>query len=452
MTLRLDALPAGTPLLASATPPPDLVAAGYRESEFQVAGTARSYRCAEYSADGHWDAVLDATAGFATRLLLRRPRDPARFSGTVVVEWLNVSSGHDAAPEFCYLGAEILRRGHAWIGLSAQYAGVEGGGGTLRVPGEEAAPGGLRAEQPDRYVRLRHPGDAYSFGILTEVARALRETDPTTPWSDLVIDRVIAVGASQSAFALTTYYNAVQPIETVLDGFLVHSRGGAAFSLGEPGRPLDLDAERHGPAVRLRADLDAPVLVLQTETDLLSPRLAALAARQPDTARIRTWEVAGSAHADLWQIGGFEEFLGTAVPVNRGQQGYVARAALRHLVAWCARGATPPVADRLQVESEPSRFRLDAAGNVLGGVRTPVVDAPVQRLSGLAAPGGSVLAQLFGSTLPLDPVILHERYAGRADYLEQYAAATDRAIEAGFVLAEDREDVLAEARPDLLEA
>ena len=35
-------------------------------------------------------------------------------------------------------------------------------------------------------------------------------------------------------------------------------------------------------------------------------------------------------------------------------------------------------------------------------------------------------------------------------YLAAYAVATDAAITAGFVLQEDREAVLAEARPDLM--
>ena len=52
----------------------------------------------------------------------------------------------------------------------------------------------------------------------------------------------------------------------------------------------------------------------------------------------------------------------------------------------------------------------------------------------------------------MDPALIRRRYADRAAYLAAYADATDAAIAAGFVLAEDREAVLAEARPDLVDA
>ena len=51
--------------------------------------------------------------------------------------------------------------------------------------------------------------------------------------------------------------------------------------------------------------------------------------------------MAGTAHADKYLIGDFEDFLGCPLPVNRGQQVYVVRAALRHLETW-ARAAPGP--------------------------------------------------------------------------------------------------------------
>lgn len=447
---ELQPLPAGNPHLVSATPGPDLDAAGYAESEWVFRGRATGYLATELPTDGRWVSAAADRAAFATRLIVRRPRDPSQFSGTVVVEWLNVSSGDEAAPDYRYLAAEILRRGHAWIGISAQYAGVVGGPATVNVPEAGAAPGGLVGADPQRYGDLVHPGDRYCYGIMTEVARAVRSPSTTgAPWADLVVRTLLAVGESQSAFALTTYCNAVQPWEHAFDGFLIHSRGGAALSLGRPGEPVDLNVDRLGPATRLRTDLTVPVLVVQTETDVLSPRLRFLPARQPDTTLLRTWEVAGSAHADLWQIGEFEPFLGAPDPVNRGQQGYVLRAALRALDRWAHSGEAPPSAEALQVVDERS-FATDDLGNVLGGVRTPAVDVATQVLSGLSSPDAAPIVQLFGRTLPIPVTALVARYGTRAEYLAQYAAATDAGTVAGFLLAEDRDAILAEARPDLL--
>ena len=187
--------------------------------------------------------------------------------------------------------------------------------------------------------------------------------------------------------------------------------------------------------------------MVETETDLLGA-LRYLPARQPDSAYVRLWEVAGTAHADRFQIGEFEELLGCPRPVNRGQQAYVVRAALRWLDGWARGGDPAPTAARLEVDGDA--FVRDEAGNARGGVRTPVVDAPVEVLRGDTEPDASYLCQLFGSTLPMDPDLIRARYADRAAYLAAYAVATDAAIAAGFVLAEDREAVLAEARPDLV--
>jgi hypothetical protein len=433
-------LPPGESGLLSARPGPDLTAAGYVEHEYVARGTAVSYR-GDQPPDGRWTLQEDREASFATRVVVRRPESPASFSGTVVAEWLNVSSGSDAAPDWTYLADEIVRRGHVWVGISAQHVGVEGGAAAVGIAG--LAMEGLKAKP--RYAALFHPGDAFAYDIFSSVVDALDQDDCCL--SDLDLDALIAVGESQSAYALTTYVNGVHLLAGVFDGFLIHSRGGAAMPLGEPLRGIDLAEFRNGEPVRIRDDLDVPVIMVQTETDLTG-RLRYLAARQPDSAQVRLWEVAGTAHADRFQIGEFEELLHCPRPVNRGQQAYVVRSALRWLDGWARGGDPAPTAARLEVEGDG--FVRDEAGNTRGGVRTPVVDAPVEVLLGDTEPDASDICQLFGSTLPMDPELIRARYADRPAYLAAYAVATDAAIAAGFVLPEDREAVLAEARPDLV--
>src|SRR5262245_16867272 len=79
----------------------DLRTAGYVRQEWFLAGTANSYRLhGERGGDGDWQAERASRAPFKTRLVVYRPNDPARFSGTVVVEWMNVSGGVDACPDW----------------------------------------------------------------------------------------------------------------------------------------------------------------------------------------------------------------------------------------------------------------------------------------------------------------------------------------------------------------
>jgi hypothetical protein len=423
-----EELPAGESGLLSARPGPDLAAHGYAEREYVARGTAVSFA-------GH------EPAAYATRIAVRRPLAPGSFSGTVVVEWLNVSSGSDAAPDWTYLAEEIVRRGHAWVGVSAQHIGVEGGDAVVGVAG--VPPTGIKGRQ--RYAALHHPGDAYCYSIFGSITEDLDEG----PLADLVVDVRLAIGESQSAFALTTFVNVVHPELPVFGGFLVHSRGGGAMPLGEPRRAVDPRQHRDSAPVRIREDLDVPVIMVETETDLVG-LLNYLPARQPDSELVRLWEVAGAAHADRFQIGEFEDFLGCPRPVNRGQQAYVVRAALRWLDRWSRGGDAAPTAERLELDGRA--FVLAETGTTRGGVRTPVVDAPVELLRGDTDPEASYLCQLFGSTLPMDPALIRELYAGRDAYLAAYEQATDAAIAAGFVLPDDRDQVLAEARPDLVDA
>lgn len=392
---------------------PDLPARGYVESELRASGTARS-------AGDHPDAP------YATRVAIRRPE--GAHSGTLVVEWLNVSNGQDATPDWNYLAEEIVRRGHVWAGVSAQYIGVHGGAPAVQsgLSGQ-----GLTTLDPERYGDLLHPGDPWCFDIYTQVARGLA--------AELAATCVVAVGESQSAYALTGYLDVVR--DHPFDAFLVHSRGGAGLPVGEPGRGVDLSDLGAGGPLLLRDDLGVPVIVVQTETDLFR-RMGWVRARQPDNDWLRVWEVAGSAHADKWQIGEFEEMLGCPDPVNRGQQVYVVRAALRWLETWARSGAPAPSAPWLEVDETSSSLVLDEHGIARGGVRTPAVDAPADVLSGFAGPGASPMCELFGRTLPLAA----PAYSSAEEYLAAYTAATDAAIAAGFVLPEDRDAVLADAR------
>ena len=71
-------------------------------------------------------------------------------------------------------------------------------------------------------------------------------------------------------------------------------------------------------------------------------------------------------------------------------------------------------------------------------------------LSGVPGSSQNLLCVLLGSTTPLSETRLDELYASRADYEQRYAAAADATIAAGFVLAEDREALLAFADPSAI--
>jgi hypothetical protein len=89
---------------------------------------------------------------------------------------------------------------------------------------------------------------------------------------------------------------------------------------------------------------------------------------------------------------------------------------------------------------------LDSHGLARGGVRTPWVDVPIARTSGLITSEigpASVMAAIFGSGEPFDVATLHRLYPGGSfQYLELFTAALDGAILAGFILPADRAEIL----------
>jgi hypothetical protein len=206
----------------------DLATLGYQETEYAVSGTAVSYEYEtgggdDRSADGRWDVKEGATAPFRTRIVVRQPIDPLFFSGTVVVEWHNVSAGIDAAPDWGFFHRHLAAQGHAWVGVSAQKVGIDGGGFVESIH--------LKLLAPERYASLAHPGDAWSFDIFTQVGQLVRLPSDENPLIGLAPQLVLAAGESQSAACLVTYINAVDPHSRTFDGYFVHGRPGKGVSL-----------------------------------------------------------------------------------------------------------------------------------------------------------------------------------------------------------------------------
>ncbi|MES9537983.1 MULTISPECIES: alpha/beta hydrolase domain-containing protein [unclassified Actinomadura] len=449
----------GFPFLAAAE---DLGSFGYTESEYFISGTATSYaKSGWWGSDGRWDVRASGQAPYKTRLLVRRPADPAAFNGTVVVEWLNVSGQLELSPDYWFARDELLRKGYAWVGVSAQSVGVNGGLGEIR---------GLKGWDPARYGGLVHPGDAFSYDIFSQAGQALRDPDGPDPLGGLAVRTLLADGESQSAGLMTTYANAVQPVSRVYDGFMIHSNGavGAPIS-GELADTLWMP----NPS-RIRTDLSVPTFVVLTETDV---PLAA-AARQPDTDRVVHWELAGTSHGDQWayDLGGptVKKSAGSAAPqpdcaagsapYNDGPGHYSMNAALRHLAAWARGGARPPAGAPLDTVLRDPR-----TGLATGGIRLPDVAVPTRTLTGMRDTSGSgVFCVLYGArdawngssdpwdrhdsgdpsdpSLPWTPEpVLSLLYPTHAGYVGKVRTAAQASVGAGHLLPEDAATIIAAA-------
>jgi alpha/beta hydrolase family protein len=437
----------------------EFIDADYTEEEFYFEGTATAFErdptAPAWDSTGSWTARPSTTmppAAYKSRMLVRRPTDPTKFNGIVVVEWFNVTALIDLPPDYGYFRTELLRDGFIWVGVSAQYIGING---SPTLPGFA-----LKSWDPVRYGSLVHPGDNYSWDIFSQAAQAVRNPVGVNPLgsSAYVITGMIADGESQSAGRMTTYVDAIQPLAGVFDGFLIHSRGAGGTALfasqcvggSEPALTCISNASCPGlcsggsnnggictsiggqctgggtctgtgtcPPVSggavpspsfIRTDAP-PVLVFETETDTVGH----FAARQPDGSNYRLWEPAGTAHVDDYDYTAFNVNSATTEPFypaqscvfprNMANEHYVMNAAILHLSQWINGGTPPPSAPPITVSGTPLAIQRDQYNNALGGIRLPEMDVPTQTLQGVgntsSPPSSLSFCVLFGRTVPL---------------------------------------------------
>src|SRR5207302_787770 len=176
----------------------------YTENEYFYGGTAV-------------DLSTSATAPYESRMLVRLPRNPRKFSGTILVEWLNVTGQLDLETAWPVEARYLMRHGIGYVGVSAQLAGVCCG------------PTTLKGWDPVRYAPLVHPSDQFSFDIFSQAIRALRGPKHigANPMRGLRLRKVVVTGASQSALELTNFVNGGYNRHQI--DLYVITRGGGPF-------------------------------------------------------------------------------------------------------------------------------------------------------------------------------------------------------------------------------
>ena len=404
----------------------DVAHLGYVTEEYFLDGEATAYELSEgeHTPDGIWQTRPAADkASFKTRILVVRPEDPATFNGTVVVFWLNVTAGFELGSA----SGEALR-GYAWVGVSAQKIGIHG------FPQN---PQGLKAWDAERYGSLDHPGDAYSYDIFTQAASAVgpeRDAEALDPMAGLPVERLIAAGASQSAARLRTYINGVHHLTGMFDGYLPFIDFGRAVPFA-----ADLAARRGRADASIRADLDVPVIVVNSETEVTSY----YGVRELDSPRFRLWEVPGTSHVSVPR---------PAEPTEGGSNWMsyspVYNASIRHLHQWIKDGVAPPKMPRVDVKPATPRPTVvrDEHGNALGGIRLPDLEVPTASHSGFGTRReGSRFGFLYGTATDFDADQLAALYPDSKHYLDAWNAALERSIEEGMILPEDAAAMRAQA-------
>jgi hypothetical protein len=425
----------------------DISTRGYIEHEYFLEGQAVRYRpVGELSPDGRWSVEPLAASPYKTRILVRRPRDPSKFNGAVLVEWTNVSAGF----EITVGDSPGVYDGFAYVAVSAQYVGVHG---------FETNPMGLAQWDSERYGALSIPGDSLSYDIYSQAARALRDRSAhagVDPLGGLRVETLIAIGGSQSAGRLITYTNAVQPRDRLFDAImpLVGSGSGSGFddATVDPRKLATMSADDlrqiRRAQTRIRDDLAIPVMFVNSECETLPY----LPSRQPDTDRFRMWEVAGASHGPKGQMDSISAKLSRdfgpagSLPMpglpSTVEWTPVADAAIAHVNRWINGGAPPPRQPPIQIED--GKVARDPFGNAKGGIRLPDVEVPTAAYDGGGFGVGTT--GLGGQTTPFSADQLKRLYPTHDDYVAKVVAAARSAGAEGVILAGRVESYIEDAR------
>jgi hypothetical protein len=352
----------------------------YAEDEFFVTGTSPAY---------------------TTRIVVHRPKDAAKFTGTVFMEWYNVTGGIDIAPLWTLSRDYMMREGHVHVGVSAQAVGANA----------------LKDYDSERYAAIKHPGDTAANAIFGQVAMAIRSQTETLLGRCMPVHAMIGVGQSQSSALLGVYLSDAHPKDKMYDGFLLHTNPTGGTPTTNPNVPVF-------------------VVFSMTEAD-------GKLANQPN---VLEWEMAGCTHNDYWLTTRGAEEQGSASslriecanPMNNFPSFWAYDTVLDQLQRWVRKGTKPPSAP-------PIESTLDQYGNVKGGVRLPDIDVPIASYTKSNEPKDptdfiSIFAcGLSGSVVSFTADRLMELYPTHDDYVQKYTQAADKAVAAGFMLQADRD-------------
>ncbi len=225
--------------------------------------------------------------------------------------------------------------------------------------------------------------------------------------------------------------------------------------------------------VTARGEAPPRMILLSSTTDFLSSR-ASLGRTgafgtddQPIPDNVRMYDLAGASHAVLLNSK-------CNLPRERLDWMPVSRATLLHLQHWVAAGTTPPPNRLMPLEPSAGgvdvlpapahlpkavvqRPKVDADGNVMGGVRLPDMAVPFGTHAAQQDPKEDRACALAGAFLPFATtkaereaasdkrLSIAERYKDRDDYVNRIRVATRELQAQGFLLDDDAAVIVASA-------
>ena len=452
---------------------------GYVEDEFFFSGTGNLYEYTSTGIEVVTPCPASVTEGsdcmgipYETRMLVKRPANPAQFSGTVIIEPLNPSANFDIAGVWDRSRDYFVRNGDVFVGWTSKSVTVNT----------------LKGWNSTRYAPLAwtyapftpngNSGvyDGITFDIAAQIGRLFKENGPTSPLNGYNVKLVFEAGFSQDGgftFTQAEIFNALERMPSggpIYDGYVPGGTGGPTgsinFGLTAAGTLAPTDARNE------MQPRDVPVIHTNTQTEVFLGTLGLGYYRRADSDaandEYRLWEVPGASHvsndlddavinlqlgqaelqgitpAELPAIGcTHQEFVpgpSTGIPgvidPNRFPFAYAANAAFDDLTQWVTKGTPPPNVPRITLTPQVlsgnivgSTIVTDSFGNAEGGFRTPFLDVPTATYIPFDTASHTTLFSgfciLYGYELPFSGSELDTLYNNHGDYVKQVVHETN---------------------------
>src|SRR3984885_8024458 len=446
--------------------PEDLDKYGYIEEEFLISGKANIYDESNSAI-----SVKASDAPYTSRILVRRPKDVSKFSGTIVVGPMNPSTNVDLVDPWMNNRRYITEHGDVYVGITAKPIAIQS----------------LKKFDPERYGSLTMTdtsqgckGDTSVFftpvagmengliwDMLTQLGLLLKSD--STPLKGFKAQYLYMSGGSQTGAYTIRYINSFHKMaklpngKPVYDGYLPFFAAVMA-PINQCARAARVSSDS------ITHDVGVPVIRIMSQTDFGGAPGSlggggALNLRQPDSddpkSPYRLYEVPGTSHVTLFGLAAFpraEDFVKSgntpflyncAEPegINGKMFAYIFDGALSNLDRWVRTGVAPPKASRIEVVGVSAIN--DEYGNMRGGVRTPDVDVPIAAYiatstqKGSAGAGGGCNA--MGHMVPFSPEELKRLYPTHEDYVKKVNAEVDRMYSEGWLTKTDADQVKMDA-------
>lgn len=427
----------------------DLVQAGYIEEEYYLAGIAPAITAAG-------DKLFQAP--YITRILVRRPKDPARFNGTAIIEPFSWFGERGAG--WILTRRYLLREGYAYVGYTLninqpehdpkftpdydaaainRYRPIVNLEFMRRFDYARYAPLGFYYD-PARFVRGDRPDPfvPQSQGVGAQLALLLKSNAPSGPLAGLEVDRVYVDSWAVTAQVWMDYLDQGRHQQWRMpDGRpLIDAYMTGRMAYGEVG----------GDVIRVPRKMpdDAPFITIYSQSEVMHDAVEGIALpTDTDRPRLRYYEVTGVPHLRLADHG-TEHTEALAADVGkkddpRCQVLYdepaevVVSALLDAMDRWVREDKPMPKASRVK-RNRRGVARDPATGNMIGGVRPPWIEVPAAAYMTDAETGCGLI---YDTKIPYGKQQLRKLYVNYENYQRKFSAAKDSAINQGYLLPED---------------